>query len=174
MPAKSALSLTERFTQFVRHTDTCWLWTGTLNEYGYGKFSYRGADGRQHCVRAHRFAWEQAHGTAVPDGQWVLHDCDVKACVNPTHLHLGDRPQNIREAVERGRIARSHEHWTQRLPERVPRGTRHYAARVTEADVRAIRHRAAKGASHRQLAIDYGLTRRAVSDIVERRNWQHV
>jgi hypothetical protein len=52
---------------------------------------------------AHRVAWELAHGqTLAPDG-YVLHTCDVRACVNPAHLVRGTQKDNIRDAVRKGR-----------------------------------------------------------------------
>ena len=40
---------------------------------------------------------------------FVLHDCDHKWCINPTHLHLGDHTANMHEAVVRGRMKKTAE-----------------------------------------------------------------
>ena len=30
----------------------------------------------------------------IPDGQWVLHKCDIKLCCNPEHIYIGTSKQN--------------------------------------------------------------------------------
>lgn len=88
-----------RFWRFVQKGDGCWEWQGcTMGEAGYGLFH---KDGRS--VLAHRFAYELVRG-AIPDGLWVLHKCDNRRCVNPDHLFLGDRADNMRDAHQKGRI----------------------------------------------------------------------
>lgn len=183
MPAKLTTSFADRFWSKVNKDGpvvrpdlgSCWLWTAGLNEYGYGQFSWRDDSGKQHCFRANRVAWEIANGQTIPDGQWVLHECDVKACVNPVHLHLGDRPQNITEAMARQRIASGERHWAKRQPELTPRGEQHYKAILTAEQVREIRARYAQGGiSHQHLGTEYGVTRKAIGEIINRHNWRHV
>lgn len=76
----------------------CWEWTAGLNDSGYGMFPLwpRPAE------RAHRFSWHQHRG-AIPDALCVLHRCDNRKCVNPDHLFLGTRGDNIRDCFGKGR-----------------------------------------------------------------------
>ena len=76
----------------------CWLWERALSDTGYG--SIRTAEG---LFNAHRAAYLGFIG-AVPEGMWVLHRCDVRACVNPHHLFLGSRQDNIKDAEIKGRL----------------------------------------------------------------------
>jgi hypothetical protein len=72
----------------------CWLWTGVLNEQGYGKMliNYRG-------VLAHRFSYQTFTGPLL--GHLVLdHLCRVRCCVNPDHLEQVPQLENMRRAVK--------------------------------------------------------------------------
>ena len=78
----------------------CWLWqTGTTS--GYGAF----APIANKSVRAHRYSWERVNG-AIPKGMDVLHKCDVKLCVNPAHLMLGNDRDNMCDFFSRGRLSK--------------------------------------------------------------------
>lgn len=71
----------------------CWLWTGYLTPQGYGNFRGR---------PAHRVSYEVYVGP-IPGKLYVCHKCDVRACVNPDHLFVGDTSANARDMVAKGR-----------------------------------------------------------------------
>lgn len=70
------------------------------DEKGYGIASLRGK-----TVKAHRVAYVAANGD-IPNGMGVLHRCDVRCCVNPRHLYVGDQKKNMADRHQRGRTAR--------------------------------------------------------------------
>lgn len=89
-----------RFVQRIALSTGCWLWMGATNTSGYGLIRRRG-DSRQ--TLTHRLAWEWWFGP-IPDGMSVLHRCDVRTCVRPSHLFLGTYSDNAKDAVAKGRM----------------------------------------------------------------------
>ena len=161
-------SLTDRFWTNVTKTDNCWLWTGWIRRDGYGSVSIR----NKHFA-AHRVSWTLANGP-IPDGLWVLHHCDVRVCVRPTHLYLGTREQNTSDAIVRHRFKSGAEAHFRAHPEIVPKGERHWAAKLTDDDVRLIRKRVASGEKQIDLQREFGLSSGTVSLVVHRKRWAHV
>jgi HNH endonuclease len=78
--------------------DGCWEFTGSWrSRFGYGRI--RDEDGA--CVQAHIAMYEMQVGD-VPDGMWLLHECDNPLCCNPAHLHPGTAGENRWDQFEHG------------------------------------------------------------------------
>lgn len=158
-----------RFWARVRKTETCWIWDAGGDRKGYGKFYVGRGINRQ----AHRWAWESINGP-IPDGMLVRHTCDNPPCVNPAHLEVGTQLDNMRDAVERGRIRRGDDHPTRRDPSLVTRGEQRTQAKLTEAQVTEIRALAAEGIARRKIARMFDIAEVTVRKIVNRETWSHV
>jgi len=78
--------------------NTCWEWTGVCYK-GYGNFSVGGSRGRMY---AHRYSYELHFGN-IPVGLLVLHKCDNRRCVRPSHLFVGTQSDNIKDSIKKGR-----------------------------------------------------------------------
>lgn len=76
----------------------CWIWTGHKYPNGYGAIKAFGK-----MVLAHRLSYE-LHNGPIPDDLHILHSCDVRSCVNPSHLRVGTHAENMQEAKDRGRM----------------------------------------------------------------------
>lgn len=78
---------------------SCWMWKASRTPEGYGQLSRRGSHRPFH---AHRLAWQIANRSEIPSGLMVLHRCNVPACVNPHHLYVGTRSDNLRDCIGAG------------------------------------------------------------------------
>jgi hypothetical protein len=80
----------------------CWIWIGGIeSDDGYGRF--RPGDGAS-SVAAHRWSHIHATGACPRYGLEVRHRCHIRLCVNPTHLTVGTRADNIADSVTAGRF----------------------------------------------------------------------
>ena len=93
--------MADRFWEKVEQTDTCWLWRAAIYPVsGYGAFSHKA----HRATGAHRIAWVLTFG-AIPEGMQVLHHCDNRPCVRPSHLFLGTQMDNIHDMIHKNRQA---------------------------------------------------------------------
>lgn len=92
------MTILEKFyARIIFHKSGCWLWGGKPNREGYG---YSAIGGSRSL--AHRASWVLHYG-AIPKGFSVLHECDVRLCVNPDHLWLGDHTANMNDRATKNR-----------------------------------------------------------------------
>lgn len=79
----------ERFMSKVAIRKNCWIWTGAVERFGYGKFSVS-----RRSVMAHRFSYHHFKGS-IPEGLTLDHLCRVPSCVNPDHLEAVTLRENL-------------------------------------------------------------------------------
>lgn len=132
----------------------CWEWTASLFKDGYGQQRVKG----EKEARAHRRAWIARNGP-IPPGALVLHRCDVRRCVNPDHLFLGDHAENMADMKAKGRCGKQ-----------TPTGPR-----LSPAHAQAIRFlRASTTLSRNAIAAMFGIDPHTVTQIASRRRWASV
>lgn len=129
----------------------CWEWTACRNRR-YGGFQAAGK-----LMYAHRVAYVLQAGV-IPDGLCVCHKCDNTLCVRGDHLFLGTAADNNKDRALKGRSCRTP-------------GELRWSAKLTEAEVLAIR---ASTKTHRELAVEYGISNQQVSRIISRKRWAHL
>jgi len=164
--------IADRFWANVERTESCWLWTGHLDDHGYGLI-YTDRDHRPRMMRTHRVSWEM-HVGLIPVGLFVCHICDVRTCVRPDHLFLGTAADNQRDMAQKGRAARGAASGSHTHPERIPRGETQPASKLTDRAVVLIRSQRAAGDSWYTIARAMGISvqtaRRAGLGV----SWAHV
>jgi len=136
----------------------CVEWTGTRKPNGYGHIRV----GRK-ILYAHRVAWFLHHGEEPPPGMDVCHACDNRGCVNPAHLFIGTRADNMRDASRKKRVV-------------IPglKGENHGNAKLTEHQVHSIRLLAFEGRSQKEIAMFHGCCQTNVSNILLGKSWRHL
>lgn len=127
----------------------CWVWTGACSN-GYGFFGIKGIS-----YKAHRVAYEMKHGP-IPKGKLICHHCDNRPCVRPSHLFIGTQKDNIKDAIQKGRMGK---------------GEANGNSKLTEKQVKQIR---ADIRSERKIASEYNVSKSAVHHIKSRDNWKHI
>ena len=90
-PLQPKLTLEQRFWSKVNKDapNGCWEWTGYITPQGYGLFW----DGKKPNT-THRVSQELANGP-IPEGMDIDHRCANRKCVNPEHLRVTTRSQNM-------------------------------------------------------------------------------
>lgn len=132
---------------------SCWEWTGSKHEFGYGQMY---VDGK--TILTHRFSYSINIGV-IGDTLCVLHKCHNPSCVNPAHLYLGTTQDNTRDMVTAKRQAR---------------GERNGNAKLTEKQVVEIINLLKAGKSQRKIAKLFLVSQHAISEISTGGHWKHI
>ena len=153
--------LSERFWAKVRKSEGCWEWVAsTMTKSGYGKIFDSGK-----LEGAHRVSWKLEHGE-IPDGLCVLHHCDNRKCVRPSHLFLGTHKDNTDDMWSKNRGSRSG------AGDKKAVGARHGMAKLSEAEAREVKALRLSGSPLKAIASKYGISDVTVSDIANGRRWK--
>ncbi len=135
----------------------CWLWIGRVDPFtGYGLIKMRPVFG-DNMIRAHRLSYA-LHIAALADLELVLHKCDVRNCIAPDHLFLGDHAANTADMMAKGRHG-------------VPRGEASFRAKLKRHAVEAILK------DDRQtpiVAAEHGVSEGTISAIRRGKSWRHL
>lgn len=137
-----------------RGPEECWPWTGSKNSDGYGQFMLASHGGVDDVVGAHRVALFFA--TGIWPRNDTRHSCDNPVCQNPAHLTPGTRAENMADMIAKGRSLRG---------ESQPRH------KLSWSQVREARRRHAAGVRAAELAADYEVSLKTMSQCLAGTTW---
>lgn len=142
-----------RFWSKVDKSGDCWEWAAGRGSFGYGRFRALGK-----TDYAHRVSYGLEYGE-IPDGMCVLHKCDNPPCVNPAHIFLGTKADNMADRDAKGRNVK---------------GGNHGQSKLTEEDIPRIRDMLRMGCTQADIAGWFGVHQVTISKINTGYKWSHV
>jgi len=148
----------ERFMSYIDIVnDNTWLWTGSVNEDGYGQFRYKGKS-----ERAHRISYELFIGE-IPKGMCICHKYDdTPTNICPKNLWLGTHQQNMKDMKNKGRA-------------RGLKGEECNMSKLNNEKVKDIRSLYATGGYKMQeLADMFGVWKGTIGKIITCQTWKEV
>lgn len=148
--------------------DECWNWRACISNKGYGRFMIN-----RKVVPASRMSYIITNGPIVGKYE-VCHTCDNPLCVNPNHLFLGTRKQNMEDAKNKGRLSSGEKHSKLCTGNRAV-GERSGKSKLTEKQVREIRRLyTTTETSYKKLAKRFAVSPSAVAAIIKNKRWTHL
>ncbi len=162
---RNVLPLQDRLLDKVRIDPVrrCWIFTGHIMKDRYGKPSYGQIGiGNKKLALVHKVSYEMFCGP-VPAGIQVCHKCDVRQCLNPTHLFLGTNTDNVKDALSKGRFSVAE---------------KHYKTDLTNEQVADIKYRLSKVRSKRAhfpaIMAEFNVSFRVIEGIAYGSAWRSV
>lgn len=157
MASVKKYSLTEVKKRFMEKVEVnektgCWEWQGAINPNGYARFNpFR------KTMYAHRFSALLRFGCLISCLD-ICHTCDNRKCVNPEHLFIGTRKENMRDAVKKGRTTKG----------------KRFNSKLSLSQVIDIKRRLADGERGSSIAKDYGVANNSIYAIKKNRTWRDI
>lgn len=137
----------------------CWEWTKCIQGNGYGRIRLP-----QNTIYAHRLSYAAFVGD-IPHGIDVCHVCDNRKCVNPAHLFLGTRKENMQDCAKKGRTTKGRSFCF---------GDKASFAKLTEREVLEIVRRCKSGEKQKDVATIFGVSKDNISKIMHGKTWRHL
>lgn len=127
----------------------CWIWMAGVSErYGTAKFM-------GHQWLAHRLVYELLVGSVPADAE-LCHRCDIGFCVNPDHLFVGSHVDNMRDALDKGRIKFR----------AFPAGDAHHLVVIDDATAEMIGRMRGAGRKPREIAAATGVRHNRIRNLI--------
>lgn len=162
----------------------CWIWIGATRTSGYGNIGWKGK-----TLGAHRASYIAFNGI-LPEGLQINHKCDVRSCVNPSHLYVGTQKDNMGDMDARNRrvttsksgvlnpmYGKTHSSITRQKQSKAKDGKyigcKHPRATITDDTAKFILGMKGKKTA-KQLSIDLDVSFHVIRNIWAKKNWAHI
>jgi hypothetical protein len=148
------LFITRENMRFEVNEHGCWIFQGSLDKDGYGKFKLKNVD-----FRAHRVMAQLTIKSYLAESDVIGHKCDNPSCINPKHLFVTTALGNMQDRDKKMRGSF---------------GEKCQLSKLTADQVREIRLRYQAGESMGKISQDYPVTYGAVQAIIRGRTWKNL
>ena len=146
----------KRFWSKVNKSTGCWNWTAAKSKKGYGRFKLNGKLESPHVISYQLFYNEETKGKDV------CHKCDNPSCVNPRHLFLGSRSDNMMDCSNKNRL------YISQL-----KGINHPSSKLTEEDVLKIKE-LIPNHTLKEIGQMFNVKHQTISKIKQGKLWGHI
>ena len=109
---------------------------------------------------AHRVAYAVWRGP-IPDGLYVLHNCDNRPCCNPSHLFLGTHQDNMDDMYGKGRGKKAS---GEKLPQ----------TKLSESKVLQIKTLIRDGFKNPEIGRQFDVSTATIHNIRHNKVWKHI
>ena len=151
-----AKQIEKLMSRVAKVSNGCWLY-GKGKSYGQIHWRHRKREIATHA------SLRLFKGVRYVKGKDVCHSCHNPPCVNPKHLRLGTRSDNVKDAIEKGTFISN---WP---------GKPSRKGQLTKAKVIVIKRRLANGERGIDISKDYPeVTAQAIWHIKTGHRWGHV
>jgi hypothetical protein len=140
------------FNNIATDENGCWIYK-VGNRYGKIYIERK-------TITAHRYSY-LLHKGSIPNGLCVCHKCDVMKCVNPDHLFLGTKKDNVQDMLSKNRGNRK-------------KGSKHHRTILNEEQIAQIKRRILNGERIHHLKDEYGVNRTMLYQMKAGKSWNHV
>jgi hypothetical protein len=145
----------------------CWLWTGGVSGAGYGCFYSGGPE-----YTAHRVSLGLKIGRALTRNEMACHSCDVKLCINQSHLFLGDSKANTHDAIKKRRLNFQQPGFYENRKDRI--GADHPGTSLTDTQVIEMWRLRSLGKTIREISEILDAPYGSVQQVLDGKRWTHV
>lgn len=147
--------LDEIFLRTIRNGD-CIEWIGAKYPNGYGAIKYE----KKHYT-THRLVYMLLNNiNNLPYEIQICHHCDNPCCINPDHLFMGTRSDNMKDAYKKGRL---------NMPKcdgvRFKKGHKPINRKLNDCDVVLIKYKLSLGQGATSISRELDISRNIIEDI---------